>query len=131
MACVAVLAASLSPAAAAVRVVVRLAPLLKLIGGERLIRGRVRRTLVQRSRDRGWVTPEGGSPHPSGVPGEELGAIRAGLARLEIETVPRCGHFIAEEAPEAVAQAVETVLLETAPPPAGGAVSAGPLKQRP
>ena len=73
----------------------------------------------------------GGSPHPSCVPGEELGAMRAGLARLEIETVPRCGHFIAEEAPEAVAQAVETVLLETITPPAGGVVSASPLPPRP
>ena len=140
---------------------IRFAPLLKLFGGERLIRGRVRKTLVERSRDPGWVTPEvvdaylrsagadfdailrtyrlmarateaeplrarlkdvrcpvrllfGGSPHPSGVPEDELAAMRAGLARLELETVPGSGHFVAEEAPDAVARAVETLLLETA-----------------
>lgn len=159
---------------------ISLAPLLRLLGGQRLIRGRVRRTLAQRSRDAAWVTPDvvdaylrsagadfdailrtyrlmarareadrlrgnltrvrcpvrllvGGSPHPSGVPEEELGAMRAGLARLELETVPRCGHFITEEAPEAVARAVEALLLETAPSPGdgAGAVSAGPLRPQP
>lgn len=157
---------------------IRLAPLLRLFGGRRLIRGRVRKTLAERSHDPGWVTPEvvdaylcfagadfdailrtyrlmarareaeplranlmrvrcpvrlllGGGPHPSGVPEEELGAMRASLVRLEVETVPRCGHFVAEEAPEAVARAVETLLVETAPSPGGAAVSASPLPPRP
>jgi pimeloyl-ACP methyl ester carboxylesterase len=157
---------------------IHLAPLLKLLGGQRLIRRRVGRTLVQRSRDPSWVTPEvveaylrsggrdfdailrtyrlmarareaerlranlrrvrcpvrllvGGSPHPSGVPEEELGAMREGLARFVQETVPLCGHFIAEEAPEAVARAVETLLLEASPRAGGGAVSASPLPPRP
>ena len=145
---------------AGARRAIRFAPLLKLFGGEGLVRGRLRKTLVERSRDPGWVTPEvvdaylrsagadfdailqtyrlmarakdaeplrprltqvrcpvrllvGGSPHPSAVPEEELGAMRASLARLELETVPACGHFIAEEAPAAVARAVETLLIET------------------
>jgi pimeloyl-ACP methyl ester carboxylesterase len=32
--------------------------------------------------------------------------MRAGLAHLELESVPRCGHFVAEEAPDAVVQAI-------------------------
>ncbi len=143
---------------------IRFAPLLKLFGGERLVRGRVRKTLVERSRDPGWVTPDvvdaylrsagadfdailrtyrlmagareaaplrpqlarvycpvrllvGGSPHPSSVPEAELAAMRSALARFELETVPDCGHFVAEEAPGAVARAVEALLRETAPLP--------------
>lgn len=156
---------------AGARKAVRLAPLLKLLGGERLVRGRMRKSLMQRSYDPSWVTPEvlngylrsagadfdailrtyrlmagareqellgpnlprvrcpvrllvGGSAHESSVPERELALMRAGLARFEIETIPRCGHFIAEEMPEVVARAVETLLRETAPP-AGDASDEG------
>jgi haloalkane dehalogenase len=155
---------------------IRFAPLLKLFGGKRLLRGRVGRTLAERSVDRRWVTREveeaylryagadfdailrtyrlmaaareaerlrgqlsrircpvrlllGASPPAKGVPEEELAAMRTGLARLEIERVTTSGHFIAEEAPEAVARAVEAVLAETAAE--AGALSEGPAPSRP
>jgi pimeloyl-ACP methyl ester carboxylesterase len=51
----------------------------------------------------------GATPHPGGVPEDELQRMRAGLAHLELESVPRCGHFVAEEAPDAVVQAVDAL----------------------
>jgi pimeloyl-ACP methyl ester carboxylesterase len=62
----------------------------------------------------------GATPHQGAVPEDELSRMRAGLARLELETVPRCGHFVAEEEPAAVVRTIEALTLATAhPEPAG------------
>jgi pimeloyl-ACP methyl ester carboxylesterase len=51
----------------------------------------------------------GATPHPDGVSEDELQQMRAGLAHLELKSVPRCGHFVAEEAPDAVVQAIDAL----------------------
>ncbi len=53
-------------------------------------------------------------PPSKGVPPDELAVMRSGLARLELETVATAGHFIAEEAPEAIVRGVDALLRETA-----------------
>jgi pimeloyl-ACP methyl ester carboxylesterase len=141
------------PMSPGMRRAIRWAPILKLFGGRRRIRGRLHQTLTARAHDPAWVTQEvvdsylgyagkdfdglmrtyrlfanaregeplreqlsrvrcpvrllsGATPHPGGVPEQELQRMRAGLAHLELESVPRCGHFVAEEAPDAVVQAI-------------------------
>jgi pimeloyl-ACP methyl ester carboxylesterase len=51
----------------------------------------------------------GATPHKGRVPEDETQRMRAGLAHLELESVPRCGHFVAEEAPDAVVQAIDAL----------------------
>jgi pimeloyl-ACP methyl ester carboxylesterase len=51
----------------------------------------------------------GATPHQDAVPEDELQRMRAGLAHLELESVARCGHFVAEEAPDAVVQAIDAL----------------------
>jgi pimeloyl-ACP methyl ester carboxylesterase len=141
------------PMSAGVRRAIRWAPFLKFFGGWGRLRGRLRKTLRERSHDPSWVTDElvdeylrysgsdfdslmrtyrlfakatekaplrerlpgvrcpvlllsGETPHKGAVPEDQLKTMREGLARLEIQSVPRCGHFVAEEAPEAVVRAV-------------------------
>ena len=134
----------------------KLAPLLKLFGGGRMIRGRVRGMLVERSANPNWVTedivksytdgaarnmgatldafsqmakarePEalaprlaelrcpirlvlGEAPHPGGPSEAEVQLLQTSLASFSITRVPGAGHFLFEEAPEAVLAAVHAV----------------------
>jgi haloalkane dehalogenase len=130
------------------------APLLKLFGGTRLIRGKVRGMLVERSADPGWVTDEivagytagaardmdatldalsqmskarepellaprlsevrcpvrlvlGAAPHPGGPSNAEVRLFETSLPSFSITRVSGSGHFLFEEAPEAVVEAVD------------------------
>lgn len=130
-----------------------LTPLLKLFGGKRLIRGKVRGMLVERSAHPAWVTdqivagytagpardmdatldalkrmsvaretealaprlPEvqcevrlllGAAPHAGGPSEAEIQTLRQGLKFFSVARVPDAGHFLFEEAPEAVVNAV-------------------------
>lgn len=130
-----------------------LTPLLKLFGGPRLIRGKVRGMLVERSANPAWVTDEivagytagpardmdatldalkrmsksresevlgprlpdiqcpvqlllGASPHAGGPSETEIQTLRQSLKSLRVERVSGAGHFLFEEAPEAVVNAV-------------------------
>ncbi len=130
-----------------------LTPLLKLFGGHRLIRGKVRAMLVERSANPTWVTdqivagytegpardmdatldalkrmskaretealaprlPEvqcevqlllGAAPHAGGPSEAEIQTLRQGLKFFSVARVPGAGHFLFEEAPEAVVNAV-------------------------
>jgi pimeloyl-ACP methyl ester carboxylesterase len=133
-----------------------LAPLLKLFGGGRIIRGKVRGMLVERSANPAWVTDEivagytegasrdmgatiealremskarepealaprlaevqcpvrlvlGGSPHTGGPSEAEIQLLRRSLGAFSMVRVPGSGHFLFEEAPEAVVNAVDEV----------------------
>jgi pimeloyl-ACP methyl ester carboxylesterase len=161
------------PMSPGLRRAIRWAPLLKLFGGRKRIRGRLHKTLTERSHDAAWVDEKlvdaylgyaganfdalirtyrcfsdarekeplqgqlarvrcpvrllsGATPHKGSVPEEELSRMRAGLGQLELETVPRCGHFVAEEAPGAVVRAIDALALATASPsrPAGSSKTA-------
>jgi pimeloyl-ACP methyl ester carboxylesterase len=139
----------------------RLAPLLKLLGGRRMVRRAVRNTLREGSADGSWVTeivvdgymppPEfdfdaivrglrgmsrsrepdplapslgeiacpvrvliGGAPHGGGVEPEELRILQAGVRHLTVVTVPGSGHFLNEENPSAVRQAIDDAAREGA-----------------
>lgn len=130
-----------------------LTPLLKLFGGQRLIRGKVRGMLVERSANTAWVTdqivagytegpardmdatldalkrmsraresealaprlPEvqcpvrlllGAAPHPGGPSEAEIQTLRQGLRSFSVAHIPGSGHFLFEEAPQAVVNAV-------------------------
>lgn len=130
-----------------------LTPLLKLFGGQRLIRGKVRGMLVERSANPAWVTDEivrgytegpardmdatldalkrmskaresqalaprlpevqcpvrlllGASPHAGGPSDAEIRTLQQGLKSFSVARVPGAGHFLFEEAPEAVVNAV-------------------------
>lgn len=48
----------------------------------------------------------GGAPHHSGVPAAELARLAAGLAVYALDSIPGAGHFIHEERPERVVDAV-------------------------
>jgi pimeloyl-ACP methyl ester carboxylesterase len=132
----------------------RWAPLIKLFGGARRIRGHVRATLVERSADPGWVTeavlngymaplaedlggtlrayrsmgrsrePEllrdrlaeiqcpvrlliGAWPHEGGISAAEVELLRKHLRHFAVESVPRAGAFLFEEAPGTVVAAVD------------------------
>ncbi|MCP4571121.1 MAG: alpha/beta fold hydrolase [bacterium] len=52
----------------------------------------------------------GGAAHKGGIDQSEVDVLAAGLDTLEIREVPDAGHFIYEENPSAVAQAVSDVL---------------------
>lgn len=131
----------------------RFAPLLKLFGGVKRIRGTVRKTLVTRSADGHWVTEEvvdgymgaaardlgatlagyrgmaraqepqqigphlheiscpvhlvvGGVPHEGGPSAAEMELLRERLPSFVVETVPGAGHFVFEENPPALVEAV-------------------------
>lgn len=130
-----------------------LTPLLKFFGGKRLIRGKVRGMLLERSANPAWVTdqivagytegpsrdmdatldalkrmskarepealaprlPEvqcevrlllGAAPHAGGPSEAEIQTLRQGLKSFSVARVPDAGHFLFEEAPEAVVNAV-------------------------
>ena len=139
--------------AGGVRRALKLAPLLKLFGGARLLRGRIRAQLTERSADPSWVTDEVvdgytrgaaadldgtlrafrlmaaarepellvpnlpqvrcpvyallGSVDPDrGLNAAEIALLRRRLALFEVRHVPHAGHFVFEEAPDAVVAAV-------------------------
>jgi pimeloyl-ACP methyl ester carboxylesterase len=54
----------------------------------------------------------GGAPHEGGPSAAELDTLRAHVASLQVERVPGAGHYIFEEAPEAVVAAVERTFDE-------------------
>ena len=134
----------------------KLLPLLKLFGGRRLIRGKVRGMLVARSANPAWVTDEivagytagaardmdaaldafsqmsrarepeplaprlsgircpvrlvlGAAPHEGGPSDAEIRLLQASLASFSVSRVPGSGHFLFEEAPEAVVAALDEV----------------------
>lgn len=138
----------------AFRRVMMLAPVLKLFGGRRIIRGKVHGMLVERSANPAWVTDEivagytaggardtdatldalsqmskarepeplaprlgevrcpvrlvlGEAPHKGGPSDAEVHLLQASLASFSISRVPRSGHFLFEEAPMAVVDAVD------------------------
>lgn len=144
------------------RLALKLAPLVKLFGGVKRLRGRVRESLVANSADPRWVTPEavegylgpaaqdldgtlrtyrliarareperlserlgevrcpvlllvGAVPHDTGIRSHEVGLLAARLPRFERTSVAGTGHFIAEEAPEAVVEAVARALAQARP----------------
>ena len=131
-----------------------LAPLLKLFGGSRVIRGKVRGMLVERSANPAWVTDEvvngytagpardmdatldalsrmskarepealaprlagircpvrlvlGTAPHEGGPSDAEIRLLQTSLASFSVSRVPGSGHFLFEEAPAAVVNAVD------------------------
>lgn len=49
----------------------------------------------------------GGARHDGGPPRSELEALRSGLSRLAVDTIAGAGHYIHEEQPQAVVEAVE------------------------
>jgi len=130
------------------------APLLKLFGGTRLIRGKVRGMLVERSFDPAWVTDEivtgytagaardmdatldalsqmskarepellaprlaevrcpvrlllGAAPHKGGPSDAEVQLFQTSLPSFSITRVSGSGHFLFEETPQAVVNAVD------------------------
>lgn len=129
-------------------------PLLKLFGGTRMIRGKVRGMLVERSANPAWVTEEivtgytegaardmdatldalrqmskarepealaprladvrcpvllvlGSTPHQGGPSDAEVRLLQTSVASFSILRVPGSGHFLFEEAPVAVVDAVD------------------------
>jgi pimeloyl-ACP methyl ester carboxylesterase len=52
----------------------------------------------------------GGAPHDAGPSAKEVATLQAGLAKLSVDTIPGVGHYIQEERPEAVLQAVNHAL---------------------
>lgn len=134
----------------------RLGPLIKLFGAGRIIRGKVREMLIERSGNPNWVTDEivrnysagatrntgatidafsqmakarepealaprlaevrvpvrlllGGATHLGGPSDAEIRVLSGGLASFSMVRVPGAGHFIFEEAPDAVVAAVNEI----------------------
>jgi pimeloyl-ACP methyl ester carboxylesterase len=55
----------------------------------------------------------GGAPHEGSLPAPELGALRAGLHQLRVVTIPNCGHFIAEERPDAILASIRRITRQS------------------
>ena len=55
----------------------------------------------------------GGAPHEGRLPPAELQSLRGGVRQLRVLTVPDCGHFIAEERPDAVLAAIRRLCRQT------------------
>ena len=134
----------------------RLAKLIEVLGGKRLLRSQLEHSLRAASADPSWVTsavldgycegafedlsatlaaframaaarePEalgprlsqvhcpvellvGAAPHEGGIPVGELNALRQGLRQLRVIGIPACGHFIAEERPDAILASVRRI----------------------
>jgi pimeloyl-ACP methyl ester carboxylesterase len=51
----------------------------------------------------------GATPHEGGIPPAELQAMRQGLRQFRVVTIPACGHFIAEERPEAILASIRRI----------------------
>jgi pimeloyl-ACP methyl ester carboxylesterase len=51
----------------------------------------------------------GAAPHEGRIPPAELQALRLGLHQLRVITIPACGHFIAEERPEAILASIRRI----------------------
>jgi pimeloyl-ACP methyl ester carboxylesterase len=141
----------------------RLAPLLKLLGASRFLRGRVQGMLVEHSASGQWVTDDvvrgytegaardmdatldaltsmanareaealgprlselrcpvrlmlGGEPHTGGPPEKDVQLLQRSVRDFGMVRVPGSGHFLMEEAPDAV---VATVLGLGAAPRSG------------
>lgn len=135
------------------RRMMRFAPLLRLFGGQRLVRGQVHHNLLAASGDASWVTEEvvdgytadaardfgatldaykgmaeaqepwtlasrlseiscpvllllGTAPHNGAVPPEEIALLRDSLPVFAVDSVPGVGHFVFEEQPSAVLEAM-------------------------
>ncbi len=63
----------------------------------------------------------GGAPHDGAPSSKEIEALRSGLSRLAVDTIAGAGHYIHEEQPEPVVEAVERAAREMA----GGGKSVG------
>jgi pimeloyl-ACP methyl ester carboxylesterase len=149
----------------------KLAPLLRLLGGTRILRSKIRGSLHDSSGDPSWVTDEvvrgytdgavahlgatlhafqamgrarepellaprlaeircpvrlivGGAPHDGGAGADEVAFLTRTLSSFAVDSVPGAGHYVQEEQPGAVLQAVrrlEAGVREGAvhPPPPG------------
>ncbi len=64
----------------------------------------------------------GAAPHEAELTSEDIEVLRQGLAHVEFRDVPGAGHFIYEEQPQAVAEAVADMVTNIA---AGGSPSIG------
>lgn len=145
-----------SAVTASFRRAMSLAPMIRLIGGAGLIRGRVRSGLARASGDASWVTDEaiarytagatanvsatllafqrmaetrepallaprlggvrcpvllikGGAPHESGIRETEETLMRLELPDFSVEVVDGAGHYLHEEQPQRVADAIQRV----------------------
>jgi pimeloyl-ACP methyl ester carboxylesterase len=143
----------------------RFAPWIKVLGGVRLIRWKIRKVLVASSGDPRWVSDEivegytaaaardldgtlkallavaasrehdqlaphlaeihcpvrlliGGVPHDGDVGQNEIALLQRTLPRFAIDSVPGAGHFLYEEQPQAVIDAVQRAAVAAADPPA-------------
>ena len=133
-----------------------LSKLIELLGGKKLLRSQLERSLRAASSNPSWVTdpvldgytegafenlsstlaafrtmaatrePEaiiprlsevrcpvelliGAAPHEGGVPAHELLSLRRGLTQLRVISIPACGHFIAEERPDAILASIRRI----------------------
>ena len=57
----------------------------------------------------------GGAKHQGGPGPEQVRLLRARVPRVSVETLPGAGHYLHEEQPEAVVQAVQAVRHELSP----------------
>jgi len=55
----------------------------------------------------------GAAPHEGGLPPSELKALREGVHQLRVITIPNCGHFIAEERPDAILVSIRRVTRQS------------------
>jgi len=51
----------------------------------------------------------GGAPHDGGPPDSEIAALRSSITAFEADSIPGAGHYLQEERPQAVVQAVDRV----------------------
>jgi len=55
----------------------------------------------------------GAAPHEGSLPAEQLKALRDGVHQLRVFTIPDCGHFIAEEHPEAILASIRRLCRQS------------------